>query len=879
PFGFDLTPHLVFDQPNVLAVMVDNRFMRDPLDPGLAPQAATTAATHPNLAQLSRQLMEAIPESLDELQADQIPWNNPHWHPPHGGIYRNVRLHVTDLLHITLPLYSFLETEGPYAYATEVTAESARLGVDVPVHNERLAPVPVRVAVQIVDADGAEVFSTQQEALLAAGERRKFTVSGNITRPRGWEPASPHVYRVVTSLLVAGEVVDAMEVPLGIRRIEWSATNGLRINGNSYKLHGWGQKSTNEWPGLGAALPDWLHAYTLSLMKEAGGNFVRWGHVPGGPAQISAADHLGLVTLQPGVDGEHDTKGGAWALRAATFRDVIVYYRNHPAIFIWEGGNQKVSREHAAELRGYMDQFDPHGGRAYAHRRADAVTAEFMDVGIGTEGGREIARLAVIEGEYNREESPRRVWDNFSPPNFGYPEAKGQTYQLTSEQFAVNQVTHYVNKLLPTHHAGGANWIFSDSTSGGRVGVEVARTSGEVDGVRLPKEAYYVCQVMFTYAPRVHIIGHWSYPPGTTKTVSVVGNTGGEIELRLNGKPIGRAMPQKSFLYQFPEVAFAAGTLEAVALDQSGNTVAAMSLRTAGPPVRLRLSARVGPDGWRADGADIALFDVEAIDEAGLRVPTFQQPVTFAVEGPAVWRGGYNSGRIGSINHLTLELEAGINRVALRSTPSSGTVSLEGQSAGLAPARVSVVTRPAADQPPAQLNFPAAFPEQRQPQPLLPSESSPLAGVPSGQVGRFTRAFNYSGPAAYIVHVETNASPGRSAYVDADAPFPELPKDLLGADWVQASNRDALYHAVDLIELSVAKAACVLIAHDDRLPRPSWLLRDYLPTDLHLNVLGAPMSVFQQTHPTATSFTLGPNTDDSGAKTGNMYLVFVTGRR
>jgi beta-galactosidase len=118
---------------------------------------------------------------------------------------------------------------------------------------------------------------------------------------------------------------------------------------------------------------------------------------------------------------------------------------------------------------------------------ADAITAEFMQVGIGTEGGREIEALAVVEGEYNREESPRRVWDEASPPRFGYPEASGQTYHLTSEQFAVNQVAHYARKLGAPGHAGGANWIFSDSTSGGRVAVEVARTSGEVDGVRLPK--------------------------------------------------------------------------------------------------------------------------------------------------------------------------------------------------------------------------------------------------------------------------------------------------------------------------------------------------------------------------------------------------------
>ena len=84
-----------------LAVMCDNRFMKDPLDEAAAAALAAATATqggrsapNPNLAQLSAKVNETIPESLDDLQADQIPWNNPHWHPAHGGIYRNVRLHV-----------------------------------------------------------------------------------------------------------------------------------------------------------------------------------------------------------------------------------------------------------------------------------------------------------------------------------------------------------------------------------------------------------------------------------------------------------------------------------------------------------------------------------------------------------------------------------------------------------------------------------------------------------------------------------------------------------------------------------------------------------------------------------------------------------------
>lgn len=874
PFGFDLTPRLRFDAPNVLAVMADNRFMRDPLDPALAPQAATNEKTHPNLAQLSRELMEQIPDSLEELRADQIPWNNPHWHPAHGGIYRNVRLIVTDPLHLTLPLYSFLQTEGPYAYATEVSAESAQIGVEIPVANARATDARFSLRVEISDADSQPVARLTENVALAAGATRKIQFATPLAQPRLWEPGYPHVYRVAISLLEGNDVVDRTEIPLGVRHIRWTAHAGLWINGAHTKLHGWGQKPTNEWPGLGAALPDWLHHYTLRLMREAGGNFVRWGHVPAGPAQIRAADELGLMTLQPGVDGEHDTKGGAWTLRAQAFRDVLVYYRNHPSIFIWEGGNQKISREHAAELRALMDRHDPHGGRAYAHRRADAITAEFMDVGIGTEGGREIARLPVVEGEYNREESPRRVWDDFTPPNFGYPEAKGQTYQLTSEQFAVNQVKHYVNKLGPAHHAGGANWIFSDSTSGGRVAVEVARTSGEVDGVRLPKEAYYVCQTMFTYEPRVHLVGHWNYPAGTRKDVFVVANTGGAVELILNGRSLGRALPENRFLYRFPAVTFEPGELQAIAHDAEDRIVARTAKRTAGPVVALRLTPLTAPGGWRADGSDIALVDIEAVDAAGQRVPTWQQRVDFSTEGPALWRGGYNSGRIDSINHPWLDLEGGINRVALRSTRTAGAVVLTARAEGLPEATLRLAVRPDDAAPPA---WPAAslpVAPERQPAHLAPDPTDQTGALP-GQAGRFIVRCDYSGPSAYLVHVETNAQNGRNAYVDADSPFQALPAGLRGADWVQVADRDALYHAVDLMELAVAAGTRVTIAHDDRLPRPPWLLDQFAASGAALEIAGVRFSLFQRDFATPTGLTFGPNTEDTSAREGAMYLVFA----
>jgi beta-galactosidase len=80
PFGFDLTPNLRFDAPNVLAVMCDNRFISDPEG---RPGNGTNGRPN-SLAELAAKINQAIPDDVDKVAANQLPWNNPHWHPAHG---------------------------------------------------------------------------------------------------------------------------------------------------------------------------------------------------------------------------------------------------------------------------------------------------------------------------------------------------------------------------------------------------------------------------------------------------------------------------------------------------------------------------------------------------------------------------------------------------------------------------------------------------------------------------------------------------------------------------------------------------------------------------------------------------------------------------
>src|SRR5262245_17316862 len=231
PFGFDLTPHLRFNGTNVLAVMCDNRFMKDPVsadEPRENPGNGQTV--NPTLALLSARVNAQIPESIYQIQADQIPWNNPHWHPAHGGIYRNVYLYVTDPLHVSLPLYSFLQTAGPYVYATGISDQSARINLEVPVENGRTSSEKVELRVEVFDHEGKSVMTLAESKEIAAGASFGFKLSGQLKNPRLWEPACPCLYRAVCSVRVRGRTIDTSEVPFGIRTARWDAQTGFFIN-------------------------------------------------------------------------------------------------------------------------------------------------------------------------------------------------------------------------------------------------------------------------------------------------------------------------------------------------------------------------------------------------------------------------------------------------------------------------------------------------------------------------------------------------------------------------------------------------------------------------------------------------------------------------
>jgi beta-galactosidase len=662
-------------------------------------------------------------------------WNANDFNPDHGGINRRVWLHVTGKVYQTLPLYYGLESTGVYVYGENfnIPGKSVDVTVESQVQNSSGSLATVAIAAVVVDQSGqVRARFDGAPVTMVDGDKTVMKTGGPLKDARFWSPEDPCLYDVYTILTVEGKTVDVNKVVTGFRKTEFkggAGSGGVYVNNRFVYLKGFAQRSSNEWAGLSQAYPDWMHDFNAKLMRDCHANYVRWMHVSPQRVDVEACDRFGIIEICPAGDKERLVQGRQWEQRVEVMRDSMIYFRNSPSILFWESGNTVVTPEQMRQMVALRKQYDPHGGRVMGTRgnsdgaanTALTPVSEYYGVMVGQDRrtdqltnpkdifrGYSIERrnrAPLVETEDFRNEGARRFWDDFSPPFFGFKKGPNDTWEFTSESFALAAVPRYwdywrnrISNTDPAHSkwSGYASIYFSDSDADGRQdSSEVCRVSGKVDAVRLPKEIYFTHRVMQSETPDIHILGHWTYPAGTHKTMYVICNCPA-VELFLNGQSIGKSTNSSNgFVFAFPEVAWQPGTLKAVGMEKDGKAACSQELTTAGPPVAIRLTPMVGPGGLRADGADVALVDVEVVDAKGDRCPTDHARIDFAVKGPAIWRGGYNSGKVNSTNNLYLDTECGINRVSIRSTFTSGQISVTASRPGLASQTVTIQANPA----------------------------------------------------------------------------------------------------------------------------------------------------------------------------------------
>ena len=656
--GFDLTPYIKEGE-NVMAVRCDNSW------------------TYRSRKHNSR-----------------YQWNDKNFNANYGGIPKNVWLHITGKLYQTLPLYSDLGTTGTYIYATDfdIAKRHATIHAESEVRNEDNKTHNFTLHVVVKDADGKEVANFYgANEVLQPGETIVVKAAQEVEGLHFWSWGYGYLYTVETSLVEGTVCYDLLVTRTGFRKTAFKEGK-IWLNDRVLMVHGYAQRTSNEWPGVGLSVPAWLSDYSNGLMVESGGNMVRWMHVTPWKQDIESCDRVGLIQAMPAGDAEKDVEGPRWNQRTELMRDAIIYNRNNPSILFYECGNESISREHMLEMKAIRNEYDPNGGRAIGSR-------EMLDIDEAEYGGEMLyinksKKHPMWAMEYCRDEGLRKYWDEQSYPFHKegdgplYRNQPAPDYNHNMDQFAVEMVHRWYDYWRERPgtgtrvSSGGVKIVFSDTNTHYR-GEKHYRTSGVVDAMRIPKDAFFAHQVMWSgwvddEQPQTYIIGHWNYDKGTKKPVYVV-STGDEVELFLNGRSLGKGRQSYRYLFTFNDVPFEPGTLEAVASDGSR-----YKLETADEPYQLKLTAIENPEGTKADGIDMVLFQVEVVDKQGRRCPLDDRMIHFQLWGEAKWIGGIES------DAMSLPLECGVNRVLVRTTTHAGEMNLSAYAEGVKPAYIQV---------------------------------------------------------------------------------------------------------------------------------------------------------------------------------------------
>lgn len=552
------------------------------------------------------------------------------WWYEGAGIYRHVWLTKTEPLHVgqwgtqVIPI---------------VRGEDATALVRTTVFNDSDNEVTFDIDLAITDGDGAEVADeTLGEMTLEPWSQDTFDLHVQLPKARLWSCESPHLYKLETTLHVDGDEIDTTFTTFGVRTLRWDENEGFFLNGKRVQIKG--TCNHQQHAGVGIAMPDRLHEWRVEKLKEMGSNAYRAAHYATTPELLDACDRLGILVM-----AENRLPGGAKE-HCAQFESMIRRDRNHPSIIMWSLGNE----EHTIQWSIVGERIGKSMVRL-AHKLdpTRVVTTAMYDRG-ANEG---FANVVDVHGWNYMNVGNMTTWRERNPhqPIVGSEEASTVTTRgIYADDKARGYVSAYPLRApkwgsLPEQWwpffnerkwlAGGFVWIGFDHY-GEPIPYKWPCTSshfGLMDLCGFPKDIYYYYKSWWDHAtPTVHVFPHWNWEGREGQEISVwCFSNCEEVELIVNDKSHGKKpMPENSHL-EWP-VVYEAGSVEAKGY-VGGQVVQSHRVETAGPAVALKLSA--DRQQIKANGQDIAMIAVSAVDKAGRVVPIANDLVRFDVQGSA----------------------------------------------------------------------------------------------------------------------------------------------------------------------------------------------------------------------------------------------------
>ena len=596
------------------------------------------------------------------------------WYPG-AGIYRNVRVVVTEAVHV--PVW------GTQLTTPHVSAEYASVCLKTTVEGAGMKDV--RILTQILSPEGEVVASKDNTMKINHGQ--PFEQNFLVDAPRLWSPETPYLYKAVSKIYVDGQQTDEYTTRFGIRSIELVADKGFFLNGQHRKFQG--VCNHHDLGPLGAAINVAALRRQLTLLKDMGCDAIRTSHNMPAPELVELCDEMGFMMMVEPFDEWDIAKceNGyhrffkEWAEKDMV--NMLRQYRNHPSVVMWSIGNEvptqcspegyKVAsflqdichREDPTRpvtcgmdqvscvlANGFAAMLDVPGLNYRTHRYVESYEKLPQNLVLGSETASTVSSRGVYK--FPAELKKQAMYDDHQ--SSGYDLEACSWSNVPDEDFALaDDYDWTLGQFVWT----GFDYLGEPSPYDTDAWPSHSSVFGIIDLASLPKDRYYLYRSIWNKRDNtLHVLPHWTWPgrEGENTPVFVYTNYP-EAELFVNGKSYGkqrkltsdeaRALQGKDSLWlqrryrlMWTDVPYEPGELKVVAYDNSGKKVEEKTVRTAGKPHHLEVVA--DRTALSADGKDLAYITVRVVDKDGNLCPADDRLVFFTVKGAGSFRAAAN---------------------------------------------------------------------------------------------------------------------------------------------------------------------------------------------------------------------------------------------
>lgn len=475
----------------------------------------------------------------------------------YGGLHRPVSLLITEQNCIS-PLD--FASPGVYLTAKNVSEKQADVAVLTKLSLKGKSS-NLQVKTTILDANENVVAQNTTSAM--TNEVRQDM---NIENPILWNGLkNPYLYKARVELLQAGQVIDAVIQPLGLRYYSVDANRGFILNGEYLNLYGAGRHEDVK--GKGSALTRQDYERDMELIRELGATTMRLTHYPHKRNIYDLADKFGIVlwTEIPlvgpgGYTGPGFVNSEALKEHARqVLKEMIRQKYNHPSVFFWGLFNElKLDYDNPVpfveELNALAKSEDP---------TRLTVCASFLDNDAFNKSS-DIIAWNKYYGWYGGKPEYIGIWADdihkkFPNKPIAVSEygAGASPYQHTDSLFAPQPTGRFHPEEWQTYYHeknwqelvkrpfiwGKYVWVFADFGSS-------IRSEGDTDGMndkgllsydrQVKKDAFYFYKANWNPEPMLYISERRFVKRTRANTHVKVFTNLPEAELFVNGKSLGK---------------------------------------------------------------------------------------------------------------------------------------------------------------------------------------------------------------------------------------------------------------------------------------------------------------------------------------------------